>query len=317
MDFAGKARRVMPDANSIDRKFCPLCGEKESRFLLEKEGGTYVKCRRCKMVYTDPAPSPDELKRIADEWAEKHHAGEHRAKWEGNTALRELVYGPRMWRIDQYRYFNRLLDVGCSTGEFLDYAKGRGWEVAGCELAGHTARIARERVGCEVKSVSFEEAEFEEGSFDVVTMWDVIEHLFDPDAALSEAWRVLRPGGLLVLNTPNYNSLSRLLLGKKWEAIYPPRHLFVFCPSTARRLVALSGGKVVALQAVDLNPLDIIAGTFRRKSYGFDARQRNIGSVKEMMLRYRSLAAIRTGVNTFLNITRLGDVLEVYAERAP
>ncbi len=305
----------MTDCSIIRREFCPLCGENESRLLLEKEGATYIKCRHCKLVYTNPAPSPDGLKSVADEWASKHHAGEHRTKWEGNPRLRELIYGQRMRRINQYRDLNRLLDVGCSTGEFLDYAKTHEWEVIGCELAEHTARIAHERFGCEVRISAFKDAGFETGYFDVVTMWDVIEHLFDPTAALKEVWRVLRPGGLLVLNTPNYNSLSRLLLGKKWEGLNPPRHLFVFSPATLRMLVDVSGGRVVAMRAVDINPLDIISGTIKRKKYGFNSRVRNIGVVKDIMLRYPFLAAIRSSVNTFLHITSLGDVLEVYAER--
>ncbi len=307
----------MIDMDFIKREYCPLCGEKENRLLFEKEGASYVRCSRCGLVHTNPAPTPENLKKVADEWAEKHHAGKHRTKWEGNPELREIIYGPRMWRIDQYRYLNRILDVGCSTGEFLDYAKSRGWEVAGCELADHTARIARERVGCEVRCGPFEESGFDEASFDVVTMWDVIEHLYDPIAALKEAWRTLRPGGLLVLNTPNYDSLSRRLLGKRWEALCPPRHLFMFGPATIRRLVALSGGKMVALRAVDINPLDIVTGTVGRKNYGFDARQRNISRVKETMARYPGLATARSWVNTLLSATRLGDVLEVYAERAP
>ena len=307
----------MTDSNMIRHEYCPLCGEHESRFLLKKEGATYFKCRHCKLVYTNPAPSPNGLKGVADEWAAKHHAGGHRTKWEGNLDLREITYGTHMFRINQYRQLNRLLDVGCSTGEFLDHAKMQEWEVTGCELAEHTARIARERVGCEIKVAAFEDAGFEKAYFDVVTMWDVIEHLLDPAAALKEVWRVLRPGGVLVLNTPNYNSLSRLLLGKKWEALSPPRHLFVFSPATIKRLVEISGGRVAAIRAIDINPMDIVSGTLRRKNYGFEVRQHNIGKMKEIMLSYPFLASIRKGINTFLNITQIGDILEVYAERIP
>lgn len=301
----------------IRREYCPLCGGQESRPLIEKEGAVYVQCEECGLVYTDPAPGPEELRQVADEWARKHHAGQHRMVWEGNRTLQEMIYGPRMWRIDQYRYSGRLLDVGCSTGEFLDFAANRGWEVKGCELAQHTAEIARRRCRCEVRCATFEESGFEDGFFDVVTMWDVIEHLFDPGRALEEAWRVLRPGGLLAFITPNYNSISRKILKEKWEGLIPPRHLFVFNATSVKKLVALSGGKVVAVRTVDFNPLDIIGGVLKRRKYGFETRQKNISAVKEIVLRHPRLKIAREFINSFLNATKLGDVLEVYAERAP
>jgi len=307
----------MIEMNAIQREHCPLCHEKGRGRLLEKGGGCYVKCSRCGLVYSDPATMPEGLKEIADEWAAKHHGSEQKLKWEGNAPLQEMVYGPRMWQIDQYKYFNRLLEVGCSTGEFLEYASRHGWQVEGCEIAEHTAQIARERVGCEIRRSPFEKSGYEEDCFDVVVMWDVIEHLFDPLAALEEAWRVLRPGGLLALTTPNYDSLTRILIGPRWEALIPKHHLFVFDASTIKRLVSVTGGRVVALRAVDLNPFDIISAMINRKSYGFEDKQKNIEAVKDIMLRRPGLALARAALNTLLSATRTGDVLEVYAERAP
>jgi len=299
------------------RESCVLCGESGRKNLLEKEGASYVKCRRCGLVYTDPAPSGEELRRVAEEWARKHHAGAHRLQWEGNPDLQELIHGPRMWRMEAYRHFNRLLDVGCSTGDFLEYASRRGWNTAGCELASHTTEVARGRLGCEIRTGPFEASGFEEESFDVVTMWDVIEHLHDPVSAVMEAWRILRPGGLLAISTPNYNSFSRHVLGKKWEGLIPPRHLFVFSPRTARRLIAATGGRLAALRTVDINPLDIASGILRREEYGYESRQRNISAVKGFFLKYPFLSGLRSFANDVLSLARLGDVMEIYAERGP
>jgi 2-polyprenyl-3-methyl-5-hydroxy-6-metoxy-1,4-benzoquinol methylase len=105
----------------------------------------------------------------------------------------------------------KLLDVGCATGSFLSLAKGNGWECRGVEVSSFAAAQARERTGCEVFCGQFAHAPFADGMFDVVTMWDLLEHLPDPVTALRKAGTLLKANGLLLVNTPNEDSLTRMV----------------------------------------------------------------------------------------------------------
>ena len=121
--------------------------------------------------------------------------------------LKEIVGGSVMWLKAGER--GRLLDVGCGNGRFLAQMRGLGWEVVGVEPDPEAARIAKERFGLEVFQDTLEEAKFPNDSFDAITMNHVIEHVPDPVGLLAESRRILKPGGKLVVVTPNTNCQSR------------------------------------------------------------------------------------------------------------
>ena len=138
----------MKDATNFwqTREVCPLCHEIKQDFLLKKEEASYLNCPNCSFVYTSPVPSSSELQQIAEEWAIKHHAGKNKLKWEGNQKLQQIVYAPRIKQFQKYWQTGKILDVGCSTGDFLEYIKGYGWDVYGCELSQHSSEFARKRL---------------------------------------------------------------------------------------------------------------------------------------------------------------------------
>jgi len=152
-----------------------------------------------------------------------------------------------------------LLDVGCATGSFLSLAQSRGWECRGVEVSAFAAAQARERTGCEIFCGKLEDAPFEAGSFDVITMWDLLEHLPDPLLGLERARRLLKPSGLLLVNTPNENSLlrrvARLLYrgsGGRITApvnrLYHRYHLHYFAAETLTVLYRRAGFDLVEMK---------------------------------------------------------------------
>lgn len=299
---------------SAFRERCILCGGKTPSFLLSKDGANYEICE-CGLVYNRWVPDEESLKDTAEEWSRVHHASPDRLKWESNAELQEVIYGSRMREIERRRQKGKLLDVGCSTGFFLDYASRKGWEVFGCELSENSARIARSRVRGEIAVGSFPSVGYPSRYFDVVTMWDVVEHVSDPALFVREAFRVLRPYGLLALSTPNYNSFTRKLIGAKWEAIIPSRHLQLFTPRTIKELVCGEGGWVSACNTVDVNPWDIVMATMKGEGYGLSARNEAISKAKSLFAKYPFLAVIRETANVFLSALRVGDIIELYAEK--
>jgi SAM-dependent methyltransferase len=161
-----------------------------------------------------------------------------RARLKRITALLARHPAPRSKTI-------RLLEIGCGTGCFLDEARPLGWEVRGIEVSEYAARRARQR-GLTVDSVAIEECAIA-GPFDVVALWDVIEHLRAPGTVLQSAASALAPGGVLALSTGDLTSLCARLSGPRWHLFNLPEHLFFFSPRALKRLLARHGLHVAAL----------------------------------------------------------------------
>lgn len=218
---------------------CNLCGGTRWQTLEEMGGTRIVRCS-CGLVFLWPQPPRSLLKQAYD-------AAYYRP-WEDQAHLREIIWRQRMDRVATLGPPGRLLDVGCGTGIFLRLAKRHGWEVAGTEIS-HAGAEAAKAEEATVREGEIWEAEFPAASFDLVTCWHVIEHVSDPRRFLEEIYRILRPGGWLVLATPNLHDYV-------FRAAYtaargrPPRfyepnerevHLFVFSAETLQRLVASVG----------------------------------------------------------------------------
>jgi SAM-dependent methyltransferase len=134
----------------------------------------------------------------------------------------------------------RLLDIGCGQGTFLTEMREAGWDVQGIEPDPNAAAVARAN-GVPVVNEPLEEAPLTPASFDAVTMNHVIEHFHDPIEALRIAHRLLKPGGILWIATPNLASRGHALFGRDWIGLDPPRHLVLFTRSSLRCAVAATG----------------------------------------------------------------------------
>lgn len=144
--------------------------------------------------------------------------------------LRELVGGSVMWLDGSWR--GQLLDVGCGNGSLVAPLLNLGWEVTGIDFDPVPANLAREQFGLTVYEGTLEDVQLPEESFDAITMHHVIEHLPDPLGTLEECFRVLKPGGKLVIVTPNFGSLAFRVFGNAWSYLDPPRHLTLFSLDT-------------------------------------------------------------------------------------
>ncbi len=138
----------------------------------------------------------------------------------------------------------KLLDVGAATGFFMNLARGRGFDVTGVELCDFAAAKGRER-GLPIITGTLESARLPENYFDVVTMCDVLEHVTDPKNFLLEARRILAPEGLLVINTPDAESLVARILGKRWHLIVPPEHLHYLSPKNVGEFLCKNGFEII------------------------------------------------------------------------
>ncbi|MFA0754087.1 MAG: hypothetical protein IMHGJWDQ_001870 [Candidatus Fervidibacter sp.] len=135
-----------------------------------------------------------------------------------------------------WKEHGRLLDIGCGNGSYLAMMKRLGWEVVGTEIDPKAADIATSSLGIFVHVGDLKDAPFEHASFDVITMSHVIEHVADPIDFLRTAARFLKPGGEMIVVTPNLSSLGSRIFGADWYCLDPPRHLYLFTPASVRLL---------------------------------------------------------------------------------
>jgi len=189
---------------------------------------TLVRCDKCGLRYLNPRPDWKELAAYYPAEYQPYIAvAGQRAPWIDWAEWFGL--DRRCRAITRRRPEGQLLDVGCATGRFLDEMHRHGrWEVYGVELVSLAAEYARQRFGLDVFCGTLTEAAYASDRFDVVTMWDVLEHVADPTAQLLEVLRILKPGGLMVLRIPDPLSWEAQCFGPTWVGYDAPRHLFGF-----------------------------------------------------------------------------------------
>ena len=160
--------------------------------------------------------------------------------------VRDAAAGSVLWLGASRR--GRLLDVGCGTGLFLAQMRDLGWEVEGVEPDPVAAHAARSRYRLDITSAPLEEVSLPANTFDAVTASHVIEHVHDPIGFLMECGRLLRPGGAVVIVTPNSRSLGSHWFRGSWRGWEVPRHIFVFSPRTLRTCAERAGLRVEELR---------------------------------------------------------------------
>jgi SAM-dependent methyltransferase len=226
------ARRGSGEAAAAQRYCCT------SPFLASY--GDIVQCNRCRMLFSNPQPAPAEIYKRYREVVDPLYLEE--------SAAREKTFARQLRRLQRFTAPpGRLLDVGCYTGVFLRLAAAAGWQVTGLELSAWAAAIARRAGVGAVVECELEKAGLEPGSFDVVTFWDVVEHLSDPLAVLRQVHGLLKPGGVVALSTHLVDSAAARLAGRRYP-FFMDMHLAHFSRPTLKRLLRESGFAIVAWQ---------------------------------------------------------------------
>ena len=173
-----------------------------------KEWGRHVKCRNCHLIYMNPMEKVSKTNEYYLK-AKNTHAPTIRESY-----LKTAESQVRL--IQKYATGKNLLDIGCAQGFFLYNASRAGYTTKGIEISQDAAEYAIREFGLDIEAKPFEELRFPENCFDVVTLWQVLEHVPYPLTVLKEAHRILKPEGLLVVSTPNIEGIPAKILRKKW-----------------------------------------------------------------------------------------------------
>ncbi|MBN2025470.1 MAG: class I SAM-dependent methyltransferase [Actinobacteria bacterium] len=232
---------------------CPLCGSDELALFCEDSEMTYRRCAGCGLVFLNPRAHSQSFNK--DSGAARDEEGSPAALSDWSLPrIKGFLKGAELIR-SRVR-IGRLLDIGCGDGRFLSIMQGLSeLELHGLEPNSIEAARASSLLGIEVFPGTLEDAEYEGGYFDVVTMWDVLEHVDDPVKELREVRRILHDGGLLLARIPNlpYFRLKQRVAGKYMRSrgmtIYNPRHHFTYLDrDTARMLLERTGFAILSLR---------------------------------------------------------------------
>jgi 2-polyprenyl-3-methyl-5-hydroxy-6-metoxy-1,4-benzoquinol methylase len=209
---------------------CDLCGQNDFNLLIN--GNDYLsfsplifkvkKCRNCGLVGLNPRP-----KNIANFY------GEYRKGPSGKDTF-DFLSPNRIKKIGKFKENGKILDIGCGQGGFLNTMKKNGWETYGVELSKEACEFARQNYGLEnIKNEDLLSIDFPDNYFDVVTLWHVLEHLREPLYTLKKIYKILKKDGILIIESPNFQSIQSRVFKEKWFNLDLPRHLFQFSPATS------------------------------------------------------------------------------------
>ncbi|GIV65415.1 MAG: hypothetical protein KatS3mg046_675 [Bellilinea sp.] len=236
---------------------CDICESKDYEELFTRgdlntflDGSfKFVRCLNCGLIYQNPRPTKNS-------WPVLYQEGYDQYKTEYRKGLERIIhsYGlrKRFRSILRYKSSGELLDIGCSTGDFIRYVSTNpNWRTVGIEpsIVAYNKAL---QLGLNVYNMLLEDftISHSDHKFDVVTLWNVIEHLFSPTRDIQIIRNHLKPKGLLVITTPDVDSFSAHLFQKYWIGYELPRHFYVFSKRTLRLLLEKSGFELIRFENI-------------------------------------------------------------------
>jgi 2-polyprenyl-3-methyl-5-hydroxy-6-metoxy-1,4-benzoquinol methylase len=246
-----------PLANAAEVTHCQLCGSGERTRKFRDEPFEVVTCNNCGLVYVTPRLQGQALIDVYGEgyWKSDNPKQRGYADYASEAALYLRTYERRMQLVQRWLPAKaRILDVGCAAGYFLRTAQQHGHDVYGVEMSPAIAQEAVKVLGADrVHIGTLDEAIAAHGhaphSFDLITLWDVVEHIPEPQPVLRRVRELLKPQGHLLLETQNVASRWARLLGKRWHHYKHTEHLYHFAPATIRRLLDDCGFRTLEVGA--------------------------------------------------------------------
>jgi 2-polyprenyl-3-methyl-5-hydroxy-6-metoxy-1,4-benzoquinol methylase len=288
---------------------CRLCSASAIKSLYQINGCKILKCNQCGVVF---AMVDSRKVNLSDLYLNYRSDAvivkqiEHNAEIARGFLKETKTLG--------FEYFDRMLDVGCGLGFFLRAMTKYVGDCVGEEISDYQVSFANNKLGVKVLKGELTELALSKESFDVITMWDVIEHLSSPLDCLEECHRLLRENGLIAISTPNYNSLTRMIVGEKWLVFNPPEHMFYFTPSTLIGALNKAGFRTLRVSTKGINAYNVL----QARNVSKETRQK-VWRKKSMELHHpaghrsalKQLHVIT--VDRILNLLRIGDQITIYA----
>lgn len=225
---------------------CYLCGSHTNLFL-RKNGYTIYSCKSCGFAQTDLRRNFEDF--VKENYGKGYFMGEPQYSaydnYKEDKPFILMNVKQFMRKIKHIKKSGKLLDIGCAMGFFVEYAQKEGFDAYGLDPSHYAVVEAKKKFGNKIKEASLETADYAPKTFDVITMFDVFEHLGDPLGDLKKMTRWLKDDGIIMIATGNRQSLAARILKRRWTFYIPPQHLFFFDKITLAKILELSGLKAV------------------------------------------------------------------------
>ncbi len=229
---------------------CYVCSQRRVKKAFDKLGWTILRCSACGLYSLKFEGSYEKF--IKEYYNKKFFTGSNERAgyfdYEGDKEAERRNMNSYLEGIRSSVKKGTLLDVGCATGLFMIEAEKAGFEVYGVDVSKYAIDIAKKRFKNKVKQSSIEQAHFKKNTFDVITLFDVIEHVSKPRTVLKKLRSLLMDNGLLVINTGDTGSLFAKMQGSYWHFFIPPQHFFYFSKSTLSKLLSQEGFEVLRVE---------------------------------------------------------------------
>ena len=281
-------------------KQCLICTSSDLTSMRGYEKHFLIKCSICNFVFAKKIPTQKEL--------ELHYEGYGRNDYLSPITIKR--YNNILDDFEKYKKTKKLLDVGCGIGYFLEIAIQRGWQVFGTEYTDEAIEICRKKEISIHKGVLNPE-NYEEESFDIITSFEVIEHINNPIQELKNFYKLLRKGGLVYITTPNFNSLLRYRLKSDYNIICYPEHLSYYTPKTLKKVFLNTGFKKKKIETtgISLTRLKTSKGS---SNEAFISKSSTDEKIRSTIEANKMLQVIKKFVNKLLSYMGKGDSLKGY-----
>jgi SAM-dependent methyltransferase len=256
---------VVGSATLVSAERCPVCGGEDFRTAFEEPPYRLLRCERCGTGVVSPRlAEPESIYAEGSYWRSESPRTLGYQDYRAAEPLYLKTFRRRLAFVLRGRSRRgRALDVGCAAGFCMAALRELGFEAHGVEVSETIARHAVEHLGFDTVHIgTLDSAPFEDRAFDLITLWDVIEHVPDPSALLIRARELLAPDGMLVVETQNIDSPFARALGRRWHHFKHAEHIYHFTPTSLRRLLEAAGFTVQRMTpryAGKYVPLDFIA----------------------------------------------------------
>ena len=227
---------------------CPWCGSENAQLHLElkdlfltQEPFKILECKECGLLYTTPRPNKDEIGRYYK--SEEYYS--HQENKEGfipkvYEKVKSVNLKNKYGIATEGKEKGKALDIGCGVGDFLHTMEQHSWDCTGVEPSEDAKVIAKKRIKGQLLS-SEEQENLPDNSFDIITMWHVLEHVDDIRWQIQQLHRLCKPGGRIIIALPNYKSYDGQYYKAEWAAYDVPRHLNHFNKETLIKIFEESG----------------------------------------------------------------------------